>query len=76
VTWSTANGTAAAGTDYVAVPATPVTFAAGETSKTVAVTVTGDTVPEPNETFQVRLTAPVNASLGDPSGLRRISNDD
>ena len=57
-------------------PATPLSFGPGETTKSAAVIINGDTTTEPNETFQVRLTSPVGASLADPSGLGRITNDD
>src|SRR5262249_10483941 len=52
VHYSTTNGTATAGSDYTATSGT-VTFLAGETSHTVAVAVTGDRVPESDETFFV-----------------------
>ncbi len=76
VNWATSNNTAAAGSDYVAVAATTVSFAVGETSKTVSVTVNGDTAVEANETFYVSLSAPVGATLGDWYGYGTISNDD
>ena len=47
VDWATANVSAVSGSDYVAVPATTVSFAAGETTKPVTVTVNGDTLLEP-----------------------------
>ena len=55
--WSTANGTATAPEDYVAVGSSPVTFPAGTTSKSVNVTVQGDTSgpDEGDETFTVGL---------------------
>jgi hypothetical protein len=37
----------------------PLTFSAGQTSKTVVVNVTGDTVIEPSETFVVNLSGAV-----------------
>ena len=76
VTWATANATATAGTDYVAVPATTLTFAPGETPKTVSVVVNGDSEVEPNETFSVRLSSPVGATLLDDLGVGTITNDD
>ncbi len=57
------TGTAASGTDYTAITAGTLTFAAGTTSRTVAVSVTGDTSDEPNETVALRLSAPTNATL-------------
>ena len=75
VDYATANGTASAGTDYTAGSGT-VSFAAGETSKTVIVAVSGDTTPEADETFFVDLTSPVNATIGDAQGQGTIQNDD
>ena len=75
VNYATANGTALAGSDYTAASGT-LTFAPGQTSKTVTVNVTGDTVVEPNETFVVNLSAPTGATLFDGQGLGTILNDD
>ena len=75
VDWATADGTATAGTDYTA-GSGRLTFSAGETSRTVAVTVTGDTVDEPDETFTVTLSNAVGAVLGDATGTGTIVDDD
>ena len=75
VAYATANGTATAGSDYTAASGT-LSFAAGETSKTVAVTVAGDVLNEVNETFTLNLSAPVNATISDAQGIGTISNDD
>jgi hypothetical protein len=73
----TSGGNATAGTDYVAVPEQPLELAAGETSKTVAVTVNGDVASEPNETFNVVLSAPAaGTTLADASGTGYIDDDD
>ncbi|MYD86716.1 MAG: hypothetical protein F4Y14_11415, partial [Acidobacteria bacterium] len=53
--WSTAGGTATAGTDYTAQAATTLTFARGETQKTLTVATTGDEDAEEDETFNVKL---------------------
>ena len=76
VTYATANGTAFAPTDYTALPATVLTFAAGETSKSVTVTVNGDTSVEGNETFHVNLSNAIGATIADGQGLGTITNDD
>ena len=60
----TGDGTATSGgTDYVTLASGTLTFAPGETSKSVAVTVSGDDIDEPDETVVVRLSSPSNATL-------------
>ncbi len=51
-------------------------FPPGVTSLPVNVTVKGDTVVEPTETFLVNLSSPVNAVIGDGQGTGTIFNDD
>jgi hypothetical protein len=76
VSYATADGTATtADNDYSATSGT-LTFAANETSKTISVSVNGDTKFEPNETFTVNLSSPVNAVIADGQGLGTIINDD
>jgi len=75
VNYATTDGTAAAGTDFVTASGT-LTFAAGETSKKVNVTVNGDTSVEPDETFAVTLSAASGATLAKASGSGTITNDD
>lgn len=75
VHWQTANGTAKAGSDYVAASGT-VTFQPGQTVKTVVVKVKGDRVKEPTETLHVRLSNARGATLVDGDALGRILNDD
>ncbi|MFM9034176.1 MAG: Calx-beta domain-containing protein, partial [Mycobacterium sp.] len=75
VGYGTAKGTATAGVDYTAVSGT-LTFAAGETSKSVAVAVAGDGVVEANETFTVNLASPSGAVLGTKTATATIVNDD
>ena len=57
------TGTATSGTDYTALTAGALTFAPGETSKTIAVAVAGDTTEEPDETVVLRLSSAANATL-------------
>ena len=75
VRWSTANGTASAASDYVAASGT-VTFAAGQTVRTVTVSVKGDRTRERHEAFAVRLASPASAMLGKATGVAGIVNDD
>jgi subtilisin-like proprotein convertase family protein len=76
VNYATANGTATAGTDYTAKPSTTLTFNAGQVSKTVAVTVTDDTLSEGDETFKLNLSNANNASIADNQGIGTIVDDD
>ncbi len=73
---ATTNGTAVAPADYAPVTLTTLTIPAGATSTTVDVAVNGDVVDEIDETFQVQLSAPENASIADASGLGTIVDDD
>ncbi len=76
VGYSTKDGNASVGNqDYKSASGT-VTFSAGETSKTVTMTVYGDITPESDEIFTVNLSNPVNAALTDGSGSGTILNDD
>ena len=73
---STDPGTATAGTDYAAVPPGTLTFASGATSRTIAVSVTGDTTVEPDETVRLALSGATNATLGAATGVGTIVNED
>jgi hypothetical protein len=75
VRWATANGTATAGSDYAAITGTAA-FARGESVKTVPVTIIGDTVNEPNETFTVQLSNAVGAAIATATATVTITNDD
>ena len=75
VNFATADGTATAGSDYVAQSGS-LTFAAGETQKTITVAALGDAVVEANEGFTVVLSSPSGATIADSSGAGTITNDD
>lgn len=75
VAYATGNGTATAGSDYQAQNGT-LTFAPGETSKTVTVLVNGDRLGESNETFIVVLSNPTNAIIADGTGQGAIVDDE
>ena len=75
VNYATSDGSATAGSDYTATSGT-LTFTPGQTTRPVAVTVQGDTTLEPNETFNVALSSPTNATIGDGAGIGSILNDD
>ena len=75
VNYATADGTATAGSDYVSAAGT-VTFTPGQTSQPVSITVNGETALEPNESFNVNLSAQTNAAIADNQGIGTITNDD
>ena len=53
-----------------------LTFAPGESSKTITVQVKGDTTVEPNETYKVVLSKVAYAFIADGTGVGTIRNDD
>ena len=63
---ATSDGTATAGSDYTAISQV-LAFAAGETTKTVAVPILKDTLSEPDETVNLTLSAPSGATVGTPA---------
>jgi Calx-beta domain/FG-GAP-like repeat len=75
VNFATVNGTATAPEDYQSVSGTLV-FAPGETSKTISVLMNGDTGIEPDETFSLNLSSPVNVELQNAQAVGTIVNDD
>ena len=77
LTYATADGTAKAGSDYAGIAASVLSFAAGETSKQVSITINGDTSAEADETFFLNLSKATNgAVIGDSQGRGTIQNDD
>ena len=75
VNYATQDGTATAGQDYTSKSGT-LTFAAGDTSKTVSVSLLSDIIDEGNETFTLRLSNPSNAFLADSTATGTIENSD
>ncbi|WP_416212597.1 Calx-beta domain-containing protein [Nostoc sp. ChiQUE01b] len=75
VNYTTANGTATSGSDYTATNGT-LTFAPGETTKTVSVQIIGDRTIESDETFNINLTSATNATISDAQGVGTILNND
>jgi hypothetical protein len=75
VDYATADAGARAGSDYVAASGT-LTFAAGETSKSVAVAVRGDLTDEFDQGFTLNLRNATNADVRDGQALATILDDD
>ena len=75
VDYATSDGTAKAGADYTATSGT-LTFAAGETVKTVNVPILDDSHDEGEETFTLRLSNAAGARIGDGEATGAIVNAD
>jgi probable HAF family extracellular repeat protein len=75
VVYSTADGSAIAGTDYNAASGT-VTIPAGRTTWAVYVTVRSDRKREADEVFYVNLSNADGATIADAQGVGTIRNDD
>ena len=73
VDYATADGTATAGDDYTATSGT-LTFAPGETTKTIAVPVVVDDVEDDGETLTLTLSNAVGAELTDAEATGTIRN--
>jgi Calx-beta domain len=76
VKYKTADSSAVAPSDYAAIPSTTLTFAPGETTKTIVTTVNGDVLHEGDEGFSVGLSNPTGATIADSSGRVRILDDE
>lgn len=75
VRWTTTDGTATAGSDYVRRSGS-VVFKPRRRSQRVKVVVKGDRTAEPDETFGVTITSITGAAIGDGTGTGTILNDD
>ncbi len=75
VNYATVNGTAKARSDYQTTKGT-LTFRPGQRRKTISVPILGDTLDEENERFQVVLSKPRNAKLGDRRAIGTIRDND
>jgi len=75
VGYQTADGTATAKNDYTSIRGT-LTFQPGQTSRTIAISIKADGKREPDESFTVRLSNAVGASIEDSIATVNILNDD
>ncbi|MEG3969333.1 Ig-like domain-containing protein, partial [Microcoleus sp. T2B6] len=74
VNYAFKDGTAIANQDYKPVAAGTVSFASGETTKSISVPIINDGKQEPDETFSVILSNPVNAPLAKDTGTITIND--
>lgn len=75
VSYTTQDGTATAGSDYAARSGT-ISFLPGVKKVVVQVAINGDRIVEPDETFNLVLSNPVNATIADGTGSGTIIDND
>ena len=75
VDYATSSGSATTGSDFVAASGT-LSFSAGQTTRSINVTLQGDAVVEADETFSLTLSRPSNATLSDGTATGTILNED
>ncbi len=75
VDWTTVNRTAKAGSDYTFASGR-LDFAPGVTARSIAVAITGDSIVEGKQSFDVVLSSPTSSTLADGVGRGLIINDD
>ncbi|MGK7878704.1 MAG: Calx-beta domain-containing protein [Crocosphaera sp.] len=74
VNYATEDGTATAGNDYTAINGT-LTFAAGETNKSIIIPILDDNLLEEDETVYLNLAQSTNAHLTDNQAIATIINN-
>jgi len=73
--WATSDGTAVAPGDYTAASGS-ISIASGVSTDTIVITIVDNNVTEPDETFNVTLSSPVNATIADGTGVGTINDDE
>jgi len=76
LTYSTADLSATAGSDYQAASNVILNISAGSSSASISVPVNGDTAIEPDETFALNISNAVNATISGASATGTILDDD
>jgi len=80
VDWSVTPGTATLGSDFDYEPPSgasgTLTFDSAGDFRAIGVRILGDSLPEPNETFFINLSNPVNATISKGQGVVAILDDD
>ncbi len=76
VNYETVEGTAMVGTDFMAVSNGQLIFLPSETTKNISITILGDDIFEPDETFDILLSNPINATIVRGKSTITIRNDD
>jgi Calx-beta domain len=76
IKYSTVDGTAKAGSDFVGLTDGAITFTAGQTSKTVEVQLLDDNVVENPESFTVHIESATNANVATATATGNIADND
>jgi hypothetical protein len=76
VTFATQDGSATAGSDYQTPTTTTVSFAVGDATRPITISLINDTTIEPDETFTVKLAAATGATIAQDTGVVTIVDDD
>ncbi|MGI9250051.1 MAG: Calx-beta domain-containing protein [Pseudohongiellaceae bacterium] len=76
VNYMTADGSAEAGKDYIAISNATLTFAPSESSGHITVTVLNDDITEGSENLTLTLSDAINATLADPEATGIINDDE
>ena len=75
VNYATVDGSATSNYDYIAQNGT-LTFIPGQKNAIIPMWINGDRIPEPDETFHIQLSDPVNAVISKDTAIGTIFNDD
>jgi hypothetical protein len=76
VKFATQEGTAANGSDFMALEKSTLTFTPGTLMKRVSVKIVGDLVSEDDETFSLVLSEPTNATVAEDGGQAIIFDNE
>lgn len=76
VDYATIDGTAVSGSDYIGTSDGELVFSPSQTEKTINITIKGDDLNEQDETFDILLLNPSNATISDDRATVTIKNDD
>jgi hypothetical protein len=76
VRYSTKDGSAFAGRDYIGQSDQSITIAPGQMEALISITILGNTISEPDKYFEVIIINAINSVIGKQSGRVTILNDD
>jgi Ca2+-binding RTX toxin-like protein len=74
--FSTIGNSATAGSDFVNISSSTITFAPGVTTQTISVNTINDSINEPTETFTVTLSNPISLTIVNNTAIGTILDND